>query len=41
MLLQLQQVPSAGESTQMAMEYQQEPLASVVSQSVSAPVGIR
>jgi len=40
MLLQLQQVPSAGESTKMAVKYQQEPEALVVGEAVCPPFGV-
>lgn len=40
-LLQLQQVPPAGESTEVAMEDQQEPTTPVVGEPVCAPVGVR
>ncbi|MBI2835816.1 MAG: hypothetical protein HYX76_15455 [Acidobacteria bacterium] len=40
MLLQLQQVPAAWQSTQMAMKHQQQPKAMVVRKAVDMAVGI-
>lgn len=39
-LLQLQQVPAAGESTEVPMEHQQEPMTLVIGEAVCAPLGI-
>jgi hypothetical protein len=39
-LLQLQQVPAAGQSTQVAMKYHQQPGAFVVFKAVNAALGI-
>jgi hypothetical protein len=36
-LLQLQQMPSAGESTEMAMEHQKQPVSAVVLQTMHSP----
>ena len=40
MLLQLQQVPAAGQSTEVPVKHQQQPMTAVVPQSVRAPLGI-
>lgn len=39
-LLQLQQVPAAGESTEVPMKHQQEPMTLVIGEAVCAPLGI-
>lgn len=39
-LLQLQQVPAAGESTEVPMKHQQEPMPLVIGEAVYAPFGI-
>jgi hypothetical protein len=41
MLLQLQQVPTAGQSTKVAVEHEQQPHAGVIRQPVKASIGIR
>lgn len=41
MLLQLQQVPAAGQSTQVAVEHQQEPLTLIIGQTACASLGVR
>jgi len=40
-LLQLQQVPAAGESPKVPVKHQQEPMAPIVGEAVRAPLGIR
>jgi hypothetical protein len=41
LLLQLQQVPAAGESTKMPVKNEQEPVSPIVAEPVRAPVGVR